>query len=223
MFDGACGLDHQRRSRSIKLAKISKITTPRVALLGSETLLGHELEEVLKQMPLAPNVTTYAASGEGNFADKDGEAVYRDPFEPHSLQGEEAILVAGSLEGARKVYNLVKLANGVPTVIDGTYHLEQEPEARIVAPLLEDGNSQSGWLLVVAHPAALAIAMTLTRLMKRQPLRQAVFTVFEPATERGKTGASELHQQTTSLLSFKPLEKKIFDAQLAFNLFAVLW
>jgi aspartate-semialdehyde dehydrogenase len=37
-------------------------------------------------------------------------------------------------------------------------------------------------------------------------------------SERGHRGISELQKQTTSLLSFKPLEKTVFDAQVSFNL-----
>ena len=43
-------------------------------------------------------------------------------------------------------------------------------------------------------------------------------TVFEPASERGQRGMDELHQQTVNLLSFQPLPKDIYDAQVAFNM-----
>ena len=44
--------------------------------------------------------------------------------------------------------------------------------------------------------------------------------IFEPASERGEKGLEELRQQTVSLLSFKPMPKQIFDAQVSFNLLA---
>jgi aspartate-semialdehyde dehydrogenase len=87
-----------------------------------------------------------------------------------------------------------------------------------VAPQLDIPSGFSGWLYVLAHPAAVAILLALRQLALREPIRHSVITVFEPASERGKRGASELHQQTTSLLSFKTLEKKVFDAQIGFNL-----
>jgi aspartate-semialdehyde dehydrogenase len=134
------------------------------------------------------------------------------------------VIVAGSQEGALKAYNFVKTAGGHPPLIDATAQLESQPEARILAPLLDSeppGDSQSpGWLLVIAHPAACALALVLARLARRKSIRQAVAHIFEPASERGKRGVSELHQQTTSLLSFKTLDKDIFDAQLGFNLLA---
>jgi aspartate-semialdehyde dehydrogenase len=105
-------------------------------------------------------------------------------------------------------------------LLDCTGALGGSPEARIVAPLLGDTPQATGqdWLLVLAHPAAAAIALLLNRLAAKAEVSQAVIHIFEPASERGRRGVSELHQQTTSLLAFKPLEKRVFDTQLAFNL-----
>jgi aspartate-semialdehyde dehydrogenase len=72
--------------------------------------------------------------------------------------------------------------------------------------------------LAVPHPAALAIAQVLRKLATPCRVMRSVAHVFEPASERGQQGIAELQQQTSSLLSFKTLEKKIFDAQLSFNL-----
>jgi aspartate-semialdehyde dehydrogenase len=47
-----------------------------------------------------------------------------------------------------------------------------------------------------------------------------VIHIFEPASERGTPGVEELQQQTVGLLSFKSMPKKIFDAQLSFNMLA---
>ncbi len=117
-----------------------------------------------------------------------------------------------------KAYQLAKAAGGRPLLIDCTGYLENHAEARIVAPLLEQPDIRTAWLLIVAHPAASALSLVLTRLSHHKQIRQAIAHIFEPASERGKKGISELHQQTTSLLSFKALEKNVFDAQLSFNL-----
>jgi aspartate-semialdehyde dehydrogenase len=189
-----------------------------VALVGGETLLGRELREVLENHVTHAVITTYASSGEGNFGEEDGEAIYRDPLDSQSLAREDAVLIAGSPEGAAKTYTLAKAAGSRPVLIDCVGHLDHEPEARIVAPLLEQPSLKISWLLVVAHPAASALALVLTRLAAQKQIRRAVTQIFEPASERGKRGLSELHQQTNSLLAFKGLDKDVFDAQLSFNL-----
>jgi aspartate-semialdehyde dehydrogenase len=70
----------------------------------------------------------------------------------------------------------------------------------------------------VVHPAASALARVLAALHSRSPLRHAVAIIFEPASERGRRGVDELHQQTVSLFSFQTMPKAVFDAQASFNL-----
>ena len=186
----------------------------RIALIGAETLLGREIEEVLTRSAQRPAITPFAANGEGNFGSQDGEAVFVEPLAAAAIRGHRAIVVAGLAEGARKAYDLAKEISSPPRVIDCTSHLENEPEARIVA----SAQPPSAWLLIVPHPAALAIAQVLRKLSASRQIARCIATVLEPASERGQAGITELQQQTASLLAFKPLDKKIFDAQLSFNL-----
>src|SRR5271168_1197994 len=73
---------------------------------------------------------------------------------------------------------------------------------------------------VVAHPAAVTLALLLLRARKAGAIRGAAATIFEPASEQGQKGMDELHQQTVNLLSFQPLPKDVFDEQVAFNMLA---
>jgi aspartate-semialdehyde dehydrogenase len=204
------------------LAKSSeKIETlTRIGLLGSETLLGRELQEVLSVRQKGVRITSFASSGDGSFGEQEGEAVFLEPLNADAVRGSKAIVVAGSAEGASKAYELAKAAGRRPKIIDCTGHLEHHPEARIIAPLLGEVSAKADWLLVPAHPASSAVALVLRRLVRYQPVIRSVVNVFEPASERGKAALAELHQQTASLLAFKLLPKKIFDAQLSFNLLA---
>jgi aspartate-semialdehyde dehydrogenase len=189
-----------------------------IALLGGETLLGGELKEVFEAQLKSSFVNAYAASGEGSFGESEGEAVYLDPFDLKAVQSAGAIVTAGAAAGSLKAYSLAKTLNGKIPIVDCAGHLEQEPEARISAPVPGEANPPGVWLFITAQPAAAAIAETLRRLARWRPIARAVVNIFEPASERGKAGAGELHQQTTSLLAFKGLDKNIFDAQVGFNL-----
>ena len=66
----------------------------------------------------------------------------------------------------------------------------------------------------------MTLALLLLRANKAGVIRRAVATVFEPASEHGQRGMDELHQQTVNLLSFQPLPKDVYDAQVAFNMIA---
>jgi aspartate-semialdehyde dehydrogenase len=208
------------------LSKLSKSDLPfkssktalKLALVGGETMLGVELREVLERRLPGAETSLYAATGEGSFDEKDGEAVYRDPLSAESLRGTSAILTAGNQEGALKAYSLAKAAKGKLKIVDCSGHLESRPDARIVSPLLEV-NAEGG-LLIPAHPAASATAFVLTKLAGHRAITRSLAEIFAPASEYGKRGITELHQQTTSLLAFKPLEKEVFDTQLSFNMLA---
>ena len=197
---------------------MAKPNVLKLALVGAETLLGRELKEVLESSGADLEITGYSATGEGNFGEEEGEAVFIRPLDGSAVEEHTAILLAGSREGSRKALELAKAAPRRPLVIDCTGDLDNEPEARIVAPDLDAGRPEGAWLVVLAHPAAVALARTLAAFATEFTVRQVVAHVFEPASERGKRGLSELHRQTTSLLSFKPLDKAVFDAQLSFNL-----
>jgi len=64
--------------------------------------------------------------------------------------------------------------------------------------------------------------LVLSRLHPAFPIARSIIHVFEPASERGKSGIDELQRQTVSLLSFQQLPKDVFAAQLSFNMLVKL-
>lgn len=62
------------------------------------------------------------------------------------------------------------------------------------------------------------IACTLAAALAKFPVQRTALTLFPPVSERDQAGIDELETQTTNLLSFRPIEQTIFDAQVAFNL-----
>lgn len=111
-------------------------------------------------------------------------------------------------------------------IVDLSGALEEEPGAMVRSLWVERERGQV-WQpelqpapCVVAHPASVALALLLLRARKAGAIRNAIATVFEPASEQGQKGMDELHQQTVNLLSFQSLPKDVFDAQVAFNMVA---
>ena len=206
----------------MRLPKEKKL--PRIALIGGETLAGREIQEVLEKCGNPP-VTVFGASGEGNFGEDEGEAVYLRAFDEAAVEEADVVVVAGSEAGAEKAYQLAVRGSGggERRVIDATGFLDEKPEAWIATGLEEaESNGGRGSLFVVAHPAAMAVNLVLSRLGAAAKVVRAVMEVFEPASQFGKRGIHELQQQTSALLGFRQLERKVFDAQLSFNLLAAL-
>jgi aspartate-semialdehyde dehydrogenase len=201
------------------LAKLQSISRSiKVALLGADTLLGRELQDVFEREIDRVRINPYSANGEGSIGEQEGEAVYLDALDAKTTKEDDFILLAGSAEGAQKAYELATAARGRLRIVDCNGQLEQQPEAHTVSPLLDDREARPKWLLVIAHPVAVALTLALRRLARYRAINRSVANIFEPASERGKAGALELQQQTSSLLAFKSLDKNVFDTQLSFNL-----
>jgi aspartate-semialdehyde dehydrogenase len=192
-----------------------------VAVVGGGTLLAREIRELLSESKPAPRVQLVSATADGStlLATEDEEAVVMIPLNAESLDGARVAFLAASPASSRRAAKLNP--EGGPVLIDLTGALEEQPHARLRAPSAEpSAHPISARIQVIAHPAAIALAMLLTKLAQTKPLRRSVVHVFEPASERGQRGLDELQQQTVAVLSFKKLKTDVFDAQLGFNLLA---
>lgn len=194
--------------------------SPSVAIVGGESLLGKDVREMLRESDFETRVQLIGADEEeaGRITGEGDEAVVITPLDRTNLESAGVILLTGSAAGSRKAWELMK-AGPVP-IVDVTRALDDLPSARVRAPYAERGVVERGGSpLIVAHPAAVALALVFEQLEKFG-IRRSLVEIFEPASERGQGGIDELHQQTVRLFSFQSLPKEIFDAQLAFALLA---
>ena len=193
-----------------------------IVVVGTETLLGREVRDVLSATQLGEDLRLVAAEDEevGKLTEAGGEPSFLIKLTPGSLEKARAIILAGPSDISDDVIELKPAA----PLVDLTYAAEEQPQARLRAPMLEPPGLElpKDTIHVVAHPAAIAIALVLGRLHAVFPVRRAVVQIFEPASERGSAGIDELLKQTVSLLSFKSMPKKVFDNQLSFSLLARL-
>jgi aspartate-semialdehyde dehydrogenase len=197
-----------------------------VAVVGGDSLLAKELREQLRLSEPAPRIELISSTADGSSvlgADHD-EPIVMSPLTALSLAGSRVAFLAGSHASSRRTLK-VNPPDG-PVLIDLLGALEDQPEARLRAPQVEATRQQqpngtkAAKIQVIAHPAAIALAILLSRLAQCGRITRSLVHVFEPASERGQPGLDELHQQTVAVLAFKKLKMDVFDAQLGFNLLA---
>lgn len=191
-----------------------------VAIVGGDSLLAREIRDVLDAEQDAPRLQLISAAAENStsLVPEDEDAVVLMPLSRESLDGASVVFLAGSAASSRRAEKL----GAVSRVVDLTGALEESAEARLRAPSAEPrtGVKEDAAVQVIAHPAAIALTMLLTRLSAAEAIRASVAHVFEPASERGQRGVEELRKQTINVLSFKKLDTDVFDTQLAFNMLA---
>lgn len=192
-----------------------------VAVLGGETLLGREMRELLRSADFAGPIQLFSTADEpaGVLTQEHGEAAVMPPLAASDLASTRLLFLAGAPEAGVQALKLARSQEKGPVLIDLTGGLEDNPAARLRAPELESPESKtSGPIQVIAHPAAIALALFLRRLHAGNAIKRSVVLIFEPVSERGQPGLDELQKQTVGLLSFKKLPQKVFDAQIGFNL-----
>jgi aspartate-semialdehyde dehydrogenase len=143
----------------------------------------------------------------------------------NSFEEIDFTFFAGSEALTRKYWRNALAAGS--TVLDISGVLDEEPGVLVRAPWLNDeagsGVGSPDLLtkaVVPANSAALALALLMDRLQEIAEIRFVAATVLQPASEYGKEGLDELHQQTVSLLSFQNMPRAIFDTQVAYNTLA---
>ena len=198
----------------------------RAAIVGAATLKGKEVAEVLgeRNFPAADIRLLDDDESIGQLEAMGDEVSFIQSVRTEQFGRVDFTFFAGDAECTRKTWKTAR--NAGSTIIDLSSALEDEEGAsvrslwierergQIVQPELQPGPC------VAAHPASVVLGLLLLRAAKAGGVRRAVATIFEPASERGQKGMDELHQQTVNLLSFQPLPKEVYDAQVAFNLVA---
>jgi aspartate-semialdehyde dehydrogenase len=198
----------------------------RLAIVGAGTLKGKEVADVLNDRNF-PSLDVRLLDDDDSLGKL--EAVGEEVTFIQNVRTEQFLNIdftffASDPESTRK--NCKTARNAGSAIVDLSAALEDEPDAVVRSPWIERQLAlpvipelQPG-PAVVAHPAAIVLALLLLRVQKFAPVKRAVATVFEPASEHGQKGMDELHEQTVNLLSFQPLPKNIFDTQVAFNMVA---
>ena len=200
----------------------------RAAIVGAATLKGKEVAEMLNERNF-PAVDIRLLDDDesiGQLEATGDEINFIQSVRTEQFTHVDFTFFAADEECTRQ--NWKRAHDAGSAIIDLSAALEDEPGATVRSLWLERERGQM-WQpelqpapCVVAHPAAVTLALLLLRARKAGAIRSAVATVFEPASEQGQKGMDELHQQTVNLLSFQPLPKDIFDVQVAFNMVRAL-
>src|SRR5512146_1427672 len=191
----------------------------RVAIVGAATLKGKELTEVLGDRNFPRRDVKLLDDDEslGQLEPVGDEVSFVQAVRPEHFENVDFSFFASEESFTRRHWQFARDAGSA--IIDLSYALEHEPGATVRSPWIERELRQPATPelqpapVITAHPAAVVLALLALRAQKAAPLRSLVATIIEPASEHGKRGMDELHEQTVNLLSFRDLPKQVFDAQ----------
>jgi aspartate-semialdehyde dehydrogenase len=218
-------------SETVKTSSASSGLTPRgklyrTAIVGAASLKGKEIAELVNErnFPAADVRLLDDDESLGQLEAMGDEISFIQRVRAEQFEHVDFTFFASDQDSTRRSWKDARDAGSA--IIDLSSVLENEPGATVRSLWVERERGQVAppelqpGPCITAHPVAITLAILLLRARKVGNIRSAVATVFEPASEHGQRGMDELHQQTVNLLSFQPLPKEVFDAQVAFNLIA---
>jgi aspartate-semialdehyde dehydrogenase len=192
--------------------------------VGAGTLKGKEVAEMLNErnFPAADVRLLDDDESIGQLEATGDEINFIQSVRAEQFTNVDFTFFAADAECTRNNWKRARDAGSA--IIDLSGALEEEAGATVRSVWLERERGEM-WQpelqpapCVVAHPVAVTLALLLLRARKAGAIRSVAATIFQPASEQGQKGMDELHQQTVNLLSFQPLPKDVFDAQVAFNM-----
>ena len=190
--------------------------SPNVAIVGSTSLLGKELQDVLdtRGLPVGRLALLETEEYAGLLQEFAGEIQITQVIAPSAFDDIDIAFFACSPEIMRSY--MASGAKFPELTIDltqagqsGTIYLQGISDGRLL---------KSHGYFVNPHPAAIAIGRILSSLHNTFVVQSARVTLLEPASERGNSGVDELQGQTVNLLNFQQVQSKVFSGQLAFNI-----
>jgi aspartate-semialdehyde dehydrogenase len=196
-----------------------------VALIGASALKGKEVRDVLSErsFPALEIKLLDEDDAIGQLDQVNDEPSLIQRVSPEHLEGVDFAFLAADESYIAKTWAIARDSGS--DIIDLSYALENNTDVILRAPWLERelGRTHEVGLqsvpVVIAHPAAVVMALLLARLQKAAPLQLASAVIGHPASEYGRRGMDELHDQTVNLLSFQQMPNEVFGTQAAFNLF----
>lgn len=208
----------------MKIEKQKPGSLYRVAIIGAATLKGKELKEVLeeKNFPAMDIKLLDDDESLGQLERVQDEVAFVQPVGHDQLADVDFTFFASDEKFTRKHLKMARDAGSA--IVDLSYSLESDGSLPVCSLWVERESGRHTPMglettaIAVAHPAAIVLALLALRTAKAAPIRTMAATVFEPASEQGRRGMDELHEQTVNLLSFQTMPTEVFDSQVAFNI-----
>jgi aspartate-semialdehyde dehydrogenase len=192
----------------------------RIVIAGASSLLGAELKTLLEDGRFAAcdfrlvDEETVA----GMLTEAGGEPAVIQPVEEDSFNKAWIVFFAGSPAFSKRNFELARKSGA--RVVDLSGEFAGQADGEIWFPKLDalanvQFNKDSSVFAIPSAPAEMIARLTIA-LRQWDPISIAAVAFQPVSSSAGKPGIQELEAQTGQLLSFQPLGKEVFDAQVAF-------
>jgi aspartate-semialdehyde dehydrogenase len=193
----------------------------RVALIGVTGAVGQELLQLLQDraFPLSQLRLYASARSAGRRFEFRGEQLEVEPLPADgNLQADIAFSAAGGSISRQHAWNWVE--HGA-TVIDNTSAWRLDERVPLVIPEVNAAAAGGGpGIIAVPNCSTIIALMALAPLHQAFGLVRATVATYQAVSGAGAAGITELEEQSRAWLQGETAESRVFQHQIAFNLFS---
>tara|TARA_R100001244_G_scaffold6846_5_gene8925 strand:- start:6859 stop:7875 length:1017 start_codon:yes stop_codon:yes gene_type:complete len=193
-----------------------------IAVIGATGSVGETLVQLLEERDFPVGNLHLLASGEsaGRALSFKGKNLRVRTLESFDFASVNLVFFAAN-EAVTRTYADQVHAAGC-TLIDLAAALPAEQAPRVVPEVNPEllKTLSAPYRLTSPSAPSIAVAVVLAAVREQIKVRRLAVTACLAVSSRGREGVSELARQTAELLNARPLEPRLFDQQIAFNLLA---
>jgi len=194
-----------------------------VAVVGATGAVGREALSILEQRghPAANLVALASARSAGSrLPYAGGEITVRELNEAAFAGVKASIFCATS--GVSKQFAKPALGAG-SHVVDNSSAFRMDPSVPLVVPEVNPqaiGAASTPRLIANPNCSTILMLMALNPWHKRFGIRHATVSTYQAVSGAGAAAMDELREQAAAFLAGRPVERKVFAEQCAFNVFS---
>ena len=194
----------------------------RLALVGTDTLRGKEIKRLLSKKNLFfKSIDFFDPDIQEEYSkltEFRGEPRVIMPLEEESLHSVDLVFLASEKQVSKNCKELAAKQDFRALDLSGAFN--EYPEIPVVVAGINDRDVLAGKPQLVANPHAVSIILShlFFVLLSEFGLKRALSFVLQPASTFEESGMEELAHQSLDIMNGASIKKKVFHAQVAFNL-----
>ena len=189
-----------------------------VGILGATGAVGQEMMKILleRKFPVGELRPIASARSAGSEIDFGGRKCTIVEASDDAFEGLDIVLGAAENDIAERFAPAIVQAGAV--FGDNSSAFRLDPKVPLVIPEInpEDVKWHSG---IISNPNCTTIVtlVAINALAKESPIETIIASSYQAVSGAGKNGIDELHDEVAALAAGKPVEPKVFQYQIAYN------
>mgnify|MGYP002560970886 CR=1 FL=1 len=190
----------------------------KVAILGATGAVGREMMKVLaeRDFPIEELHPLASARSVGQAIHWKGHDLPVEMACDEAFKGMDIVLGAAENDIAKQFAPAIVKAGAV--FVDNSSAFRMDPDVPLIVPEInpEDVKKHKG---IISNPNCTTIVtlVAINALAKESPIETIIASSYQAVSGAGKNGIDELHDEVAALAAGKPVEPKVFQYQIAYN------